>query len=157
MAIAVAERMRVGINYPWGFNKYGLYFGPHWRDGESPREPELDGWLQAYADNTRRWKQELGVSVVRIFLLCNLQNLGSAPHGSWRLPARLDARFIDHLCRMLELAKSASIQLMPSLVDFGIGSPLTGERREGRTSIITREETRAAFFELVLSPFLQAS
>jgi hypothetical protein len=23
------RRMRVGLNYMWAYNKYGLYFGPH--------------------------------------------------------------------------------------------------------------------------------
>src|SRR5688500_13895763 len=64
--------MKVGFNYPWAFNKMGLYFGPH------PDERWMDRWLSFFKENLIELKR-LGIEVVRIWLLCNGTNSGPRP------------------------------------------------------------------------------
>ena len=67
-------RVQVGVNYPWAWNKSGLYFG----GGGPPRSnATMMGWLNTLKPNLDKI-QAAGVNLVRIFLLCNMSNLGEA-------------------------------------------------------------------------------
>ncbi len=146
--------MRVGVNYMWGYDKYGYYFGPHWRYGEGPREPWMDGWLVDFENNLVEWKRELRVDVVRIFLLCNLQNFGNVgDDGRWVPPATIDDRYFEQFQRMLDIGVKTGVQLIPSLLDFGIGEPKIHHER--RCRVITEPGLREEFFEQVLVSLLR--
>jgi hypothetical protein len=124
-----AGRVQVGVNYPW-FD-YGWDFGlgpPAWREGRStPR------WY-AEIDNHLRLFQDLGISVVRWFILADGLTYGvgdAAPvpdrraSGGWRFdPPPLSAEFIQHFNELLARFEAAradgrpAIQLLPVLIDF---------------------------------------
>jgi len=146
--------MTVGYNYPWGFNQYGLYFGPH------PAVSWMDRWLEFFEKNLVEI-DDLGLKVVRIFLLCAGENYGALARGpergqvTFEPPRPIDPKFLDDLERMLAIVKNckADIKLVPSLVDFGFFGPVYGN--SGRRGDIARvAAVREAFFETVLDPFL---
>jgi hypothetical protein len=121
--------MQVGVNYPW-FD-YGWDFGlgpPAWRG--SRIEPR---WLNSIDEDLRRF-QDLGISVVRWFLLADGLNYGvgaDAPRpdrsasGQWRFhPPRLDDHVVSHFEALLDRFVAAAegrrppIRLLPVLIDF---------------------------------------
>jgi hypothetical protein len=126
--------MAVGVNYPWPWNQYGNYFG---NDG-------LKVWLDNLDRNLAQLAR-IGVEVVRIFLFCNMNNVGSiakghaplAPRTRWPLglgltppvpvtdvewwnfrePNPLSESCAGQLESMLGLFIKHGIQVIPSLVD----------------------------------------
>ncbi len=120
--------MHVGVNYPW-FD-YGWDFGvppPHWRPSPAPRWfAEIDAHLRHF--------QQLGISVVRWFILADGLTYGSgdaAPRrdlaraDEWRFDApEIDSALIDHFEELLRRFAAAAgraadaILLLPVLVDF---------------------------------------
>jgi hypothetical protein len=126
--------VRVGVNYPW-FD-YGWDFGlgpPAWRGGRS-----TPGWYPEI-DNHLRLFQDLGISVVRWFILADGLTYGigdAAPvpdpiaRGRWRFdPPPLSAEFLEHFDELLARFDAArangrpSIQLLPVLIDFHFCKP----------------------------------
>ncbi len=130
--------MQVGINYPWAFDKYGLYFGSKAGDW-------MARWVDFLSDNLTTLK-ELGVTHVRIFLLCNGCNYGtifpatSGPYDSggegappaipspspyeernarWTFqpPDAPDEQYGNQLVQMLQVFQAANMQVIPSFVD----------------------------------------
>jgi hypothetical protein len=145
--------MAVGLNYPWAFNKYGLYFGPH------PAEPWMDRWLDFFKKNLAEMA-DLGLRVVRIFLLCAGQNYGKLPDspGEFAPPSPIDPKFLEDLERMLESVRGSGtgITLIPSLVDFGFFGPAYGN--SGSRQVLTRDAAaREAFLNTLLDPFLEVA
>jgi hypothetical protein len=121
--------MQVGVNYPW-FD-YGWDFGlgpPAWRGGRS-----TPGWY-AEIDNHLRLFQDLGISVVRWFILADGLTYGvggTAPvpdpvaSRGWRFdPPPLSGEFLEQFAELLARFEAArangrpSIQLLPVLIDF---------------------------------------
>lgn len=149
--------MVVGYNYPWAFNKYGLYFGPH------PGEPWMDRWLEFFAKNLVELG-ELGLRVVRLFLLCGGENYGALARDPSRgevafaPPRELDAAFLRHLEQTLEAVRDSGtgIKLVPSLIDFGFFGPAYGNSG-GRWDLARDAALREAFFDAALTPFLDKS
>jgi len=144
------SRTIVGLNYAWAFNKYGLYFGPH------PKEPWMDDWIECFDDNLQMMKEQLGVRLVRIFLLCNGQNLGQIDgSGKWMFkPARDPAYpiFLEHLKKMFEVLRKNQFKVIPSLIDFRIGAPEF--RKEERYRIVTDPKLRQTFLDRIVTPFV---
>src|SRR6266478_6460605 len=73
-------KMKVGFNYPWAFNKYGLNFGPGGLlkpDGVTPQ------WIDTVPRNLAELKR-MGIVVVRWFILANAANYGSPVDHSFR-------------------------------------------------------------------------
>jgi hypothetical protein len=142
--------MAVGLNYPWAFNKYGLYFGPH------PAEPWMDRWLEFWKKNLVEMA-DLGLRVVRIFLLCAGENYGKLPErpGPFSPPHPIDPKFLNDLEQMLEsvAASGTGIQVVPSLVDFGFFGPTYGNSGS-RYAIAHDAGVREAFLSTLLDPFL---
>jgi len=62
---------------------------------------------------------------------------------------------------MMEIASDRGVQLIPSLVDFGIGRPQDGVRDEKRTAIITDNRRKGCvlqgFYQMTLATFLNIS
>jgi hypothetical protein len=164
--------MAVGINYPWPWNQYGNYFG----------SDELSAWLDNLDRNLGRLAR-LGVQVVRIFLFCNLNNVGSiakghppmAPRRRWSLAGRrgsqvpvtevewwnfrepdlLGASCATQLARMLELFVQHDIRVIPSLVDaLAFAMAPSGA---WRTDIIALPEKRRWFLANVVQKLLDVA
>jgi hypothetical protein len=77
LAAAAGQRISVGLNYPWAWNKWGAFFG----SGEKvPGDcPDYDRWLSNLDRNLGSIADI--VSVVRIFLFGNFCNLGTVKMG----------------------------------------------------------------------------
>jgi hypothetical protein len=175
-------RMKLGYNYTWAFDKYGLWFGPHMENPVLPPQPalsdgppetwptaqirdaryavksprpeyaEVDGWVDVLPDRFGYLHNKLQIDVVRIFLLCNAQNYGSLDgSGTYQPPQYLHPRFRWHFQQILNAAEDVGVQLIPSLLDFGIGNPDTASVR--RTPILQD----GAFFDTVFEPLLEMS
>lgn len=148
--------MRVGFNYPYPWNAYGIYLGSGNPYGSNSA---FDAWPVLLEQNLEKLR-DLGVSVVRLFLLGNAANYGSVSAGAFRPPAALDARVLDQVARMLEAFARTGLQVIPSLLDF----KAFGRRRRGvengcgeRAEIVRAAPVRAAFVDGVLRPLLETS
>lgn len=149
--------MTLGYNYPWAFNKYGLYFGPH------AAEPWMDRWVEFFRANLLEINA-LGLKVLRIFLLCAGENYGRLSAGptmgevSFDPPRPIDATFSHHLEQMLAAVRESGtgIKLIPSLVDFKFFGPVIGN--SGGRGCLTRDARRRdTFLHTVLDGFLDIS
>lgn len=162
--------MQVGVNYPW--RDYGWDFGippPLWRDPDaSPRwSAEIDGHLLRF--------RELGISVVRWFLIGDGLTYGAGPDAprqgpddAWQFnPPPLAAEFLHHfeeLLRRFRLANAAgasATQLLPVLVDFHACNPgilvSEGWVKGGRADALADAHKRQQFFDRALEPLLEVS
>ncbi len=160
------RKTRVGYNYPWPWDKYGIYFG-----GGSPpgSDPLMEKWIDTLRTNLTLLRDDMGITLVRVFLFCNLANVGSvAISGSTRwsfdwsyaLPAALDAKFVEHLQKMLGVFRDLKMQVIPSLIDFLAVLKAFDLGKTGCTAryeILTNPAKREQFLDLTLDPFLAAS
>ena len=179
--------MRVGFNYPWSFDKYGLQIGPYTASGDpawdADRDPILGKPIPKFKlpplfDNLSGNLQDLsamGISVVRWFLVANGVNYGRAPVRTvvtdevpsktvWRfkLPATTDPRYAFHLRELLKVFRAAKMQIIPSFVDF----PMAGDAPApdpnglafgGRADLIRDKAKRTAFLNGIFLDLLVAS
>jgi hypothetical protein len=165
--------MLVGINYPW--IDYGWDFGdppsawvaaedrPGWREKKN-KQIEEDFGLFA----------EQGISAVRWFLMGDGLNYGMAEFApretakGWRfdpLPAGdpFYSRLADDFEFVLQICRSNSLKLFPSLIDFSWcrqGTPIAdspGIIKGGRCDVVRDPEKRRAFFDRILDPLLGLS
>jgi hypothetical protein len=173
------RRISVGVNYPWAWNKFGVFFGSGER--EPGDHPEYDVWL----DNLDRNLAELrsvGVSVVRIFLFCNATNLGRtepgkgplvalpAPTGLHEFPPRfaplqpwwsfvppdaVSPLYAEQLGRMLRIFNRNEMQVIPSLTSFEAFAQ--GPNASGRTDIIVDVAMKEWFLSCVVDPLLDVA
>jgi hypothetical protein len=155
--------MKIGYNYPWGSDKYGFNFGP----GINPPV-----WKDSLPKNLALL-QDMGISVVRWFILGNCYNYGPAPvlqegsfSDSYRFtpPAVPDPSYFDHFELLLKTFKDSGtgIQLIPSFCDFGMsiypGFDAQGHARgSGRGDLIDDPAKRDVFFKTMLDKFLSIS
>jgi hypothetical protein len=177
------QPVMIGYNYPWAFNKYGLYFGPHVPNPDLPpdkptvptdesllksealktvksgaleEEMWMEKWLDALPGHLGYLHRKLGVSVVRLFLLCNAINWGGVDEqGSFKPPKYLHLRFRYHFRQTLKAFADAEMQLLPVLIDFGIGDPDSPKSR--RLPIVRNEDVRKKFYDDMLEPLLDDS
>jgi hypothetical protein len=179
--------MKVGFNYPWSFDKYGLQIGPFTASGDPSWDADRDPILKKPVPqfklpplftNVRRNLQELsamGVSVVRWFLIANGVNYGRAPvrrtvtEGSttntvwdFTLPATVDPRFTFHLRELLKIFRAEHMQIIPSFIDFAFvgdsGDPdANGLAERGRADCIRDKVKRSAFLNGIFLDLLLAS
>jgi hypothetical protein len=176
---APGQRISVGVNYPWAWNKFGVYFG----SGESvPGDhPAYDVWLTNLDRNLGRLRA-VGVSVVRMFLFCNANNLGSTkpgrgpvvalpvpaaahdvaptfaavqPWSSFVPPATVSPIYAEQLDGMLRIFNRHGMKVIPSLASFEAFAQ--GPNASGRTDIIVDPETRAWFLANVVDPLLDVA
>jgi hypothetical protein len=167
----------VGLNYPHAWNIYGRYFGA----GNPPgSEPLIDHWTENLRANLLTLRDTLGMSVVRIFLLCNAHNYGAATPEGVRQPGALPPSMLAHFTRMLEAFADTRMLVIPSLVDFkafGRNKILSPARFESgsssrpprllrravsngcgnRDAILTNPEERAIFLERVVKTLAHAA
>jgi hypothetical protein len=152
IALRASNRtVRVGINYPWYSNTFG----------NNLFTPEL---VSDFDDTLRRLVPR-GVSVVRAWLLCQLDRWGHTTdvNGSPRFqpPDPNDPSLAEAIARftaMLSVCGQHRVQLIPSLFCHdALGDPRRAAGNGGRSAIVSDPETRLRFFTDVLEPFLVAS
>jgi hypothetical protein len=68
-------KLKVGFNYPWAKDDYGTWIGPNPGD----LKETVPRWKTSRPRNLRTLKQ-LGVEVVRVFLMGNGVTYGANPH-----------------------------------------------------------------------------
>ncbi|WP_394829338.1 hypothetical protein [Pendulispora albinea] len=174
-----APRMLLGYNYTWGFDKFGWYFGPHWRPGDAvdpdqgktyeeifhdeqdPQkrergpEPWQENWLTCLPRNLELLKSKWDIRIIRIFLLCNAQNLGTSNNSArtWAFARTLHPRFLRHLQTLFDTVRQKEMKVIPSILDFGVADPV--HRWEKRHHIVTDPAMRSTFVEQIVTPFAQ--
>lgn len=165
--------MLVGLNYPHPWNVYGIYLGSGNPVGS---QPGMDVWVTNLRNNLRLLRDDLGIRVVRIFLLGNAANYGSVvpgpvvrhitTTGRLTLPTALHPKVGAQLTEMFQAFDAADMLCIPSLIDFkafGRRVVLTPGPRAvtngctNRHDIANDATVRQAFFEQVLRPFLELS
>jgi hypothetical protein len=157
-------KIRVGYNYPWAWEKEGVYFG----GGNPPGSNATMGkWVDTLRENLVKLKQDTKMDLVRIFLMGNMANFGSvvstgAPGTiAWTLtlPPSLHPNFLAELTDMLSAFRDAKMQVIPSLLNYEAVLKLAtlGDGCTGRYEIVTDAVKQNAFFEMVLEPMLKAS
>jgi len=182
-SIRGAQRCRVMINYAGGFDKYGLFFGLHQPNQKLPPVPPaspfipinpqeqmgVQDWLFAsdpllgppvgpgpFEQNLTILRNQFGVSHVRFFLMCNAINWGIGdPSGVFTVPPFLHPRFVAHFQEILRVCQRTGVQLIPSLLDFGIAEPRLKTSR--RNAIVADPSVTKFFFDQVFEPLLDES
>lgn len=159
------KKMEVGVNYPWMWDGYGWYFG-----GGQPPGNDLNWgtWPDLLEKNLIYLKKELGIKVVRLFLMCNCFNYGEfetvtvndKTEERFKPPSTLPPEFGQHLEEILKRFQRQEMEIIPVLIDF----QALQERGEsgrygarGRSSIVTDSGIRKKFFDDVLRKFLDIS
>jgi hypothetical protein len=146
------DRFVVGVNLPWV--GYGTDVGASlwFPDGGLSRQPvaleRLDRTLASIARD--------GVSVVRLFLLCDARSgVRFDAHG---FPLGIDEAVIPDVDAMLTAARRHHVGLMPVLLDFHLcGAPtiVEGVQLGGRSRIIADRDAGVAFIDRVLRPIVE--
>lgn len=180
--------MLLGFNYPWSGNTYSGDFGPDFNVSASEwyanNQLEAKGDLASihthrllfkFLDQNLADLKKLGFSVVRWFILGNGNAYGSPPtkvSAPWSQPgwdyrfappSVLDSRFQHDFAMLLGGFKKAGMQLIPSLIDFKLGSNVyagpgaNGTFYGGRADLIRDAAKREIFLDTVLARLLAAS
>ncbi len=161
IAAVGTPRLLVGLNYAWAFNKYGWYFGPKhdesWIADNFYRERTTfvggPSWPSAFSLTLDEIKSRFGIRLIRLFLLCNAQNLGVVSDASpWRILDPLPPEFCEHLTIILDTLRRKEMKAILSILDFGIGAPF-GARQRGHHRVVTDSSVRADFVARVVTPF----
>lgn len=148
--------MRVGFNYPYPWNAYGIYLGSGSPPGSNPR---LGRWPENLRQNLLELR-DIGIDCVRIFLLGNAYNYGKLTAGTVQLPQSLPREMAEQLSAMFEAFEQTGVQVIPSLVDFkawGGPSRASTNGATGRYALVTEPSLRRAFLQQVLRQFLELS
>jgi hypothetical protein len=136
--------MKVGANYAWPWNCYGNYFG----------NPDLGAWTGTLEDNLGRLS-DLGIGVVRVFLLGNGWSYGQLQGKAFAPPDALPAAFADQFERMLVAFQNRKMTCIPSVLDFkALQSPPGVKGQGGRGAIATDAAVRDHFYGGLLEPLL---
>jgi hypothetical protein len=113
--LVLIQAMLVGLNYPYAWNIYGRYFG----GGNPPgAEPLIDHWTDHLRTNLVTLRDTLGMTVVRIFLMCNANNYGVAEPGAVEQPRSVPGPMLAQLARMFEVFAETRLLVIPSIIDF---------------------------------------
>jgi len=165
--------MMLGLNYPHPWNVYGIYLG----SGNPPAsQPGMDVWVKNLRSNLKTLRDDLGMRVVRIFLLGNAANYGAVAPGlvvrditttaRLTLPLALHPKVSAQLTEMFQAFQAEDMLCIPSLIDFKAfgrrvvlrtGPPVLTNGCTNRHDIATDATLRQAFFDRVLRPFLNLS
>ena len=170
--------MQVGLNW-WAFNHYGKYFGHQWGSVPVPH------WAATLPGNLRLFKQ-MGISVVRWFVLCQGENYGPRPTKipdpnlagvpdfllaalpeaaktvyRFTPPPAMDPDIVAHFKQFLQLFKDpavAGLKVIPSFIDFHFcARPDLDGGGGGRADVIVDPTKRQHFLDTALQPLLAAS
>jgi len=142
----------VGVNLPW--IGYGTDVGAsRWfPEGGISCRPEalerLDRTLAAIAAD--------GVTVVRLFLLCDLRS--GVVFENDGVPQALDHSVFADIDAITAAARRHQIGLMPVMLDFHVcGEPaiVNGVQTGGRSHLLVRPDASAAFMDRVVRPIVE--
>ena len=145
-------RFVVGVNLPW--IAYGTDVGASlwFPDGGLSRQPaaldRLDRTLAAIARD--------GISVVRVFLLCDARS--GVRFDSSGSPLGVDEALLPDVEAMLAAARRHQVGLMPVLLDFHLCGPpktVNGVQLGGRSQLIAESDARTGFIDRVLRPIVE--
>jgi len=145
-------RFVVGVNLPWV--GYGTDVGASlwFPDGGLSRQPaaldRLDRTLATIARD--------GISVVRVFLLCDARS--GVRFDSGGIPLGVDEALLPDVDAMLAAARRHHVGVMPVLLDFHLCGPPTivnGVQLGGHSRLIAESEARTAFIDRVLRPIVE--
>src|SRR5262249_53268235 len=167
-------RLEVGYNYTWSFNRYGTHIGPRDIENDPPTgaNDAMPVWRDAVAHppagslarNLKILRDELKITKVRTFLLCNAFNYGSRPltgatpsgKSIFTAPATTHPLFVEHFKQMMEGFIPTDMLIIPSVIDLRAFYPLIAKTAGGgRTSILTSQ--RKAFIDRVVLPLVSVS
>ncbi len=189
--------MLLGFNYPWSRFADGAQIGPQiWGDAvllEKWNQLARNGKLSKtdiplpplfdYLDRNLKNLANMGISVVRWFLLGNGNNYGPNPRKviesvppklndlpnpkrtiyRFDPPPGADPRFKRDFAEMLEVFKVNKMQLIPSLINFEFGGEAitgpgpNGTWHAGRADVIRDPVKRTLFLKTMLGDLLDAS
>ncbi|HTM24033.1 MAG TPA: hypothetical protein VL225_02505 [Vicinamibacterales bacterium] len=142
----------VGVNLPW--IGYGTDVGASlwYPDGGLSRRPpaleRLDRTLAAIAGD--------GMSVVRVFLLCDARSGVRFDDGGF--PLGLDDAALADIDAMMAAARRHRVRVMPVLLDFHLcDAPriVDGVQLGGHSRLITDASAGTAFIDRVLGPIVE--
>jgi hypothetical protein len=146
------DRFVIGVNLPWigyGTDEGASLWFP---EGGLSRQPaaldRLDRTLASIARD--------GISVVRLFLLCDARS-GVRFDGDG-FPAGVDEAVFPDLDAMLAAARRHQIGLMPVLLDFHLcGAPqiVNGVQLGGHSRLLADPDAGTAFVDRVLRPIVE--
>jgi hypothetical protein len=146
-----ANRFVVGVNLPW--IGYGTDVGasawfPEGGLGQHPSAASrLDATLAALARD--------GISVVRVFVLCDARS--GVRFDTAGDPLGLDAAVFRDLDVMVAMARVHRVRLMPVLLDFHLCGPkrlVDGVQLGGHSRVIADGNVGRAFINRVLEPIV---
>jgi hypothetical protein len=144
----------LGANYPW--LNYGWDFGlppAAWTGGRSAQEFRAAQWRTIAAD--LRHAADLGLSVVRWFILGDGAGAPAAPYHSGVQP------LLEDFSAVLGLCAEARVQLLPSLIDYRWCLPPAGAAggviQGGRALAIQNPRQRDLFLDRIFEPLLDVS
>jgi hypothetical protein len=146
------DRFVVGVNLPW--IGYGTDVGasgwfPHGGFSHQPEALEqLDRTLAAIALD--------GVSLVRIFLLCDARSGVRFDDGGF--PLGIDDAVFPDIDALSAAASRNRISLMPVLLDFHLCGPsrtVDGVQIGGHSRLVADRGARLAFIDRVLRPIVE--
>jgi hypothetical protein len=97
-----------------------------------------------------------GISIVRLFLLCDLRaGVRFDRHG---LPTGVDDALFADIDALLASARRHDVRLIPALLDFHLCNPakmIDGVQTGGRSHLVTSSEGRSALIQSVLAPIFR--
>jgi len=139
----------VGVNLPW--IGYGTDIGASawYPAGGLSAQPASRDLLDRTFDALGRD----GVSVVRLFLLCDARS--GVRFDDDGIPVGVDEHVFPDIDALLACAHRHSIGLMPVLLDFHLckaGQIINGVQLGGRSQLIADPDARTAFVDRVLRP-----
>jgi len=146
------DRFVVGVNLPWV--GYGTDVGASlwFPDGGLSRQPaaleRLDRTLASIARD--------GLSVVRVFLLCDARS--GVRFDADGFPLGIDETVLPDVDALLTAARRHHVGLMPVLLDFHLcGAPaiVDGVQLGGRSRIVADRDAGMAFIDRVLRPIVE--
>lgn len=143
----------VGANLPWV--GYGTDIGASawYPDGGLARQPAA---LDAL-DRTLAMLARDGITVVRVFLLCDLRS--GAIVGDRDAPSGIDHAVIPDIAALVAAARRHGIGLMPVLLDFHLCGPrkvVNGVPLGGRSHLIADRSAAGALIDRVVRPIVEA-
>jgi hypothetical protein len=142
----------VGANLPW--IAYGNDVGSnawHPTGGLSAQPAALE-----LLDRTFSSLDRDGVSLVRVFLMCDLRS--GVRFDDDGVPAGLDDEVFPDIDAMVASARRHNVELMPVLLDFHLCKParfVSGVQLGGRARLIGDPDARLALVDLVLRPIVE--
>ena len=146
------DRFVVGVNLPWV--GYGTDIGASawFPDGGLARQPAS----LAILDRTFGTLAADGITIVRVFLLCDLRSgVRFAADG---LPSGIDDAVLRDMAALVDAARRHGMGLMPVLLDFHLCGPrreFNGVQLGGRSHLIVDPDAAGALIDRVLRPIVE--